>query len=280
MNLQTFAAPKPLEDWVACFWTLTTEATEARGRSSQRVLPDGFPELIVHLAAPYERHQNGRRHRDPTAFVFGQLDEPIELISRQPVVAVGARLQPAALAEVASCSGRELYGRPVALDELWGKRGLALERRLRTMGGATTALQLLAQELTALRRRHATSRKSMDRGQQLADYAATWIQRTQGRGSIQQLGRHLGYSRRHVERLFRDHLGVTPKRFARLQRFQALQRAALATSRHDWQSLAIDAGYSDQPHMIRELRKFSGQTPTAFARSRQPLARALVMRPG
>lgn len=274
MNLRTYAAPKALEDWVACFWTLTSEPDDTGVSSSQRVLPDGFPELIVHLGAPYERRQRGRVVQDPSAFVFGQLDEPIELSSNQPVLAVGARLKPTALAEVAACAGRKLTGRAVALDALWGRRGLALERRLRAVGDVETALELLAQELTALRSRRESSHK-----RQLVEHAVRWIQHNQGRSPIQQLIRHLGYSRRHIERLFGEHLGVSPKRYARLQRFQAIQRAALATPDPDWQTLAIDAGYADQPHMIRELRQFSGQSPSAFVRSRQPLAQALLMRP-
>lgn len=72
-----------------------------------------------------------------------------------------------------------------------------------------------------------------------------------------------GFSHRHLVTLFRDAMGLAPKEYARLQRLQA----ALALAGRPglpWADVALQAGYSDQPHFNREFRAFAGVTPQAW----------------
>ena len=85
---------------------------------------------------------------------------------------------------------------------------------------------------------------------------------SRGETSIGTLSRQLGYSHKHVIAMFRDSVGLTPKAVARLVRFEALTKAV--RSRHDivWAELAVDFGFTDQAHLVREVRHFSGLTPS------------------
>ena len=83
-----------------------------------------------------------------------------------------------------------------------------------------------------------------------------------GSGTVAtELARQLGIGARSLERGFREHVGSSPKAFARTLRFQAARRA-LAVG-HPASEVAIAAGYADQPHMVREFRALSGTTPSA-----------------
>jgi AraC-like DNA-binding protein len=73
-----------------------------------------------------------------------------------------------------------------------------------------------------------------------------------------------GFSGRQLERNFARHLGVSPKAFARVVRFQAVAAAAARLNQPDWARLAADFGFADQPHLIREFKSFSGVTPAAY----------------
>jgi len=65
--------------------------------------------------------------------------------------------------------------------------------------------------------------------------------------------------------LFRREVGLTPKVFCRAQRFQAALRRIEEDRRPPrWAGLAVACGYSDQAHLVRELRAFSGYTPTEY----------------
>ena len=96
-----------------------------------------------------------------------------------------------------------------------------------------------------------------------------------GRLSISALARESGWSVRQLERRFRSETGLSPRVLARIVRFQRVFRA-LGRERSDWVSVALDCGYSDQPHLIREFREFTGQTPGAFERSAPGLGAGFV----
>ena len=76
----------------------------------------------------------------------------------------------------------------------------------------------------------------------------------------------MGTGRRHLERLFRDEVGVGPKVLARLVRFQAA--AARVVGEPDAPLVAVsgDSGYFDQSHMIRDFLAFAGSSPDELRR--------------
>jgi AraC-like DNA-binding protein len=83
------------------------------------------------------------------------------------------------------------------------------------------------------------------------------------------LAREVGIGERQLERAFVERVGLGPKAFARVARLQALLLRAAATGpRVSWAGLALDLGYADQAHMIREVKRLSGVTPTELTRAR------------
>jgi len=93
------------------------------------------------------------------------------------------------------------------------------------------------------------------------------IEATGGRLALGALARELGCSHKHLIALFRDQVGVNPKLFARLVRFERAMSGARAGS-HSWADLALEHGYCDQAHLAREVAHFTGLTPTAASQSR------------
>jgi AraC-like DNA-binding protein len=78
---------------------------------------------------------------------------------------------------------------------------------------------------------------------------------------VSEVADHLGVSERHRRRVFREAVGVSPKAFARLRRFQRAVRAAREDGAASWASIAAGAGYYDQAHLITEFRAIAGVTP-------------------
>jgi AraC-like DNA-binding protein len=73
--------------------------------------------------------------------------------------------------------------------------------------------------------------------------------------------------KRFIER-FKADVGITPKRYCRLLRFQQAVGRAHAAREVDWAEVALACGYFDQPHCIHDFREFSGLTPTAYGARR------------
>jgi AraC-like DNA-binding protein len=78
----------------------------------------------------------------------------------------------------------------------------------------------------------------------------------------------VGLSARRFIELFKDEVGLAPKLFCRVRRFQRAVRLVHGRTDVDWADVALDCGYFDQAHLIHEFREFSGLSPTAYLRVR------------
>jgi AraC-like DNA-binding protein len=75
----------------------------------------------------------------------------------------------------------------------------------------------------------------------------------------------IGLSHRRFVQLFHDQIGLTPKSFCRVQRFQRVLRQIHRAEEIEWSQVALDCGYYDQAHFIHDFQTFSGFTPTVYA---------------
>jgi AraC-like DNA-binding protein len=96
------------------------------------------------------------------------------------------------------------------------------------------------------------------------EWAVSRICASGGRVPVESLARELGWSRRHLGDQLRDAVGLSPKRLARLVRFERVLDGLRAGS--ELADIAYDAGYADQPHLNRDFRAFTGLTPTEYVR--------------
>jgi AraC-like DNA-binding protein len=94
-------------------------------------------------------------------------------------------------------------------------------------------------------------------------FAVAAIERTQGRLSIDALARAANITRRHLERRFLEAVGATPKRLARITRFQhALRMLEQFDAASPGAETAAACGYADQSHFIRDFRRLAGCSPS------------------
>jgi AraC-like DNA-binding protein len=89
------------------------------------------------------------------------------------------------------------------------------------------------------------------------------VRSSRGRARVDGLADEVGWSRKRLSARFRAQLGVTPKRAARLVRFD--HAARLLAAGHSAAGVAAESGYVDQSHLHREVKSFTGCTPTAVA---------------
>jgi AraC-like DNA-binding protein len=91
-----------------------------------------------------------------------------------------------------------------------------------------------------------------------------------GRESIRKVATDVGWSRPHLTARFQEEVGLPPKSFARILRFERARSLILASDGTDLARIALACGYSDQPHMNRDFREFSGASPGEFLARRLP----------
>lgn len=165
------------------------------------------------------------------------------------------RLSPVLARTVLGVSPAELDGVVVALGDLWGTRDAA--RISERLDAAATWADRFALVDALIAGRHAAS-APVD-----PEIAWAWrrIARSRGRARVDRLAAELGWSRKRLWSRFQSQLGLPPKRAAKLVRFDlAVHR--LVAGQHA-AAVAADGGYTDQSHLHRDVRSFTGLTPAA-----------------
>lgn len=97
------------------------------------------------------------------------------------------------------------------------------------------------------------------------DFAVKQIVANPNHLTIQQLSEKVGYSQKHMISLFKSHVGVTPKAFLKIMRFQLAVQEIAKGKAGNWTDVAHAAGYFDQAHFIHDFKAFSGFTPNQYA---------------
>ena len=243
--------PGPLlAPWVECYWSI--RAADAPGIPN-RVLPDGCADLIVGLAGLPGPAAVGTMR---TAAVY-PLAGPVDLF--------GIRFRPGGGLPFLGASLGELTDRRVPLGDLWGSSAGALadvmeQGSLRAR--ASHAEQVLVARLAAARHRD----------DELGRHAVALFRLARGGVGVRETAAALGVGERRLERAFARAVGVGPKALARVLRFRrvvrAIQRAGATGVPVRWVALALEAGYADQPHFVREFRALAGVTPSRYAAER------------
>jgi AraC-like DNA-binding protein len=147
----------------------------------------------------------------------------------------------------------ELHGQHVSLRELWG--GFARQLREQLLAARTPEARLDLAEMALLRQMRTPSPHPAVR------YA---LGEFQGPRRVRDVCAATGLSARRFIELFRREVGMAPKQYCRVRRFQrVVQSAGMAAV--DWSAVALEAGYCDQSHLIHEFREISGLSPSAWA---------------
>ena len=259
----------PLSAWVECVWMLDAPG-RPEGAAPESVFPDGCVEMIVQLDAP-ARAARGEDtfHLQPPAFLMGPFASTLRLAPAGRMKTLGVRFRPGGAAVFLPFPVDLLGDAEVPVDAVFGAAGARLVDRLAAAPSDAARVSLVEEFLISrLLARGGTREKSPVSFAVRRMLAST-------RYSVAGLARECGWSPRQLERRFRAETGLSPRLLARIIRFQRVLRA-LGPQDADWVSVALDCGYADQPHLIRDFRAFTGQTPAAFRRSEPSLATAFV----
>jgi AraC-like DNA-binding protein len=152
----------------------------------------------------------------------------------------------------------DLRNRTVLLDELWGPLARELRERLQAAPQAAQKLRIVEAALLA-RLKEAPP----------ADMMVTWALRALAAdptaARIEAVQHASGCSAQQFIRRFEAAVGLTPKRYARVLRFNALLPRLVRVGPIDWAEAAAEGGYYDQSHLIHEFKRLAGVTPSAYA---------------
>jgi AraC-like DNA-binding protein len=264
--LWTYRPAEPLASYVEAFWC--AEGDQAAHRH-ERVLPDGRFKLIIELADAWGG--------SPSASfpVVGMQTRYVVIDTKSLQSLLGVVFRPGGTGAFLDAPADAFLDRSIPLDLVWGSAAIELRTRLQEAASAAEKFWLLE---TALQQRLCRRLSEKPRGLHPAvRYALGEFEREPHIQRVLGVAKESGFSRRHLAQLFREEVGITPKLYCRLHRFQRVLRQIASGAPVNWTDVALAGGYSDQAHFNHEFRDFSGISPGAYLAGERPYVNHVVM---
>jgi AraC-like DNA-binding protein len=255
-----FRAHRPdpaLSRFIDYLWSLSDVPDHGR----ERIFPSGTLELVVNLVEDEFRISRDPASGDPPcrfpgAIVSGCYAKPFEIDARVHASVVGVHFKPGGAAGFLGVSPGKLADSHVALEDLWGTRAIELRERLCVASSSTDRFRILEQALSDRLARAREPRRAIE---------PALVAFERPRADVGRVAGELGLSRRRFIELFSEDVGMTPKRYARVRRFQRALALATRGPAQGWTELALACGYFDQAHLCREWAELAGVSPARFA---------------
>lgn len=248
----------PLNDFIDYFWLIQG----GQMPRLEKILPCGTTELVVNLkdnAIDIHDPEQPEQYRRFSGAVFsGTYSRSFICNALQHESIMGVHFKAGGAFPFLKTNASEIANTHAGLDDLWGSPGLELQERLCT---AVTSRQRFRIMESVLRDRlHYDSARQVQMKFALNKFVIG------GNGVlVRGVARELGLSQRRLIQLFSSQVGLTPKAFCRIARFQRARVLAEKLETPDWAQLALACGYFDQSHLIHDFREFSGSTPRTYS---------------
>ena len=258
MIARTYLPGPPVSNFVEMLWYYEGYVVP---HAKERVLPDGSMQLIINLA---EDRLGVFDSRDPRVrrtlsgcLVSGARSEFVVIDTSCQKSIMGAAFKRGGGFPFFHLPASELHNEQVSLDALWGSRAGELRERLLEAQTPDARFQILERALLA---QAGTFSRHPAVAFALSEFGRVPHNRTVGDVTDQ-----IGLSQRRFIQVFRDEVGLTPKLFCRIRRFQEALQVIRRQNVINWAGVASDCGYFDQAHFIHDFQAFSGINPTTYA---------------
>jgi AraC-like DNA-binding protein len=258
MRIVRYTPRAPLSGFVQCFWYAEGAP---QTHTKERLLPNGEPAIIFNLLDDpmriYDAQDLTRFATCGNAVLSGARANCFAIDTNQQERVIGIQFQPGGIFPFLRMPASEVEDSSIALDDIWRGRVSAIREQLLespTVEWMFNKLErLLMDQLVRPLELHPAVTFALDQFGRSAHTA-----------QVTGVGNRIGLSHRRFIELFHRHVGLTPKVFCRVRRFQRVLGSIHRRRDVDWVETALDCGYYDQAHFIHDFRTFSGLTPSAY----------------
>jgi AraC-like DNA-binding protein len=255
----TYIPPLPLAAFVDRFWYW--EGVQ-QTHHQERLMPNGESTIVLQLGDDVIRVYDWK---NPSKFdsygyaaLCGPRSEPIVIDTAQQDRVFGIQFRPGGAFPFFRAPGRDFENRGAELELLWPGATSRLRERLMESSSVDEMFSIALDTLLAQLVRPLALHPAVV-------HAARSLAARPHRTRVAAVVESIGMSHRRFLQLFADQIGMTPKTFCRVRRFQRVLLHVSTASKIDWPRVALDCGYYDQAHFIHDFQSFSGFSPTAYS---------------
>lgn len=262
-DFRSLQPAQPLGRWVESLWYARGTVPYTR----ERIAPTGSTVVVFVLGDPIlEIANDGDGEAVSTAFGFmvGPHDRPVVNQPEGETIAVGVVCTPIGAKPALGLDPALFRGRVVELAETW-PRAVSLRQQFAAEPDPDVMLEIVESELSTQLLEPITGVDRVERTVALLDADPT--------RSIGEIADGVGVSHAHLVREFTAIVGMTPRSLARLLRMRRLLAGLDVDDAVGWAALAVELGWYDQAHLIRDFKRHTGVTPTQYLAAQRSLAR-------
>lgn len=254
MKYQEIPPPNYLQHYVRYFWTLESDAAAV-----PRVfgpVADGCPGLLFQQSSQGTFHQDNKLL--PDLLLYGQTTKYTELQLAGTICTIGVCFYPDALYSVFGLNAGDLTNACTNLDLLETSKDYFLNERLATTVSLREKIAVISAFLFEQINKHHTG------ADKATQYALMQIMASKGGISLKELQQQLRLTERSFERRFKQGVGISPKLFSRICRFQHSLTQLRNNNYSKLSDIAFENDYADQSHYIRVFKEFAGVSPYQY----------------
>jgi AraC-like DNA-binding protein len=241
----------PLARYVQSLWYSAGHEVAHR---RERVLPGGRFQIVIDL----------RDGASATPALVVGMQSNYAVIDVHGIQSMmGILFRPGGSRSLFDLPSDEFYNRVIPLELVWGSTVAELRERLQEGASPAEKFRVLEAALQCRAQNHRELHCAVQ-------HALGEFQRVPHVQSVLGISAEAGLSRRRFAQLFREQVGLTPKLYCRILRFQGVISQISSGQDVDWAEVALATGYYDQAHLAHEFRGFSGISLGSYARHKQP----------
>lgn len=228
----------------------------------ESLLPDGNSQLIIELdehARFLKRHSNSTPQQCNTSWFTGIQYEPLTYLGEVNATTMCIQFQQGTLFNLFNIPADELFNQVVP-SEFIAKQDLnELRNQLLELNDAASRINLICMYFS----------NKISHTSPLSPFLSlTLSELKRPEKSIKDIANKVGYSNKHFTHVFKKEIGLSPKKFQRLSRFNQVLQALHTSQRPNYLDLCHDHFYYDQAHYINEFKYFSGKTPLQYEKAK------------
>lgn len=248
----------PLNEFVDHFWLIQGGQTPRL----EKILPCGATELVVNLqnnAIDIHDPDRPEQYRRFSGAVFsGTYSRSFICNALQHEAIMGVHFKPGGAFPFLNTNASDLANTHASLADLWGSAGHELRERLCEAATSRQRFRIMEKVLRGRLNNETTPQVQMKTALNMFAFGGSGV-------LVRDVARELGLPPRQFIQLFSSHVGLTPKIFRRIIRFQRARALAEKFETPRWAELALHCGYFDQSHLINDFQEFSGSTPRTYS---------------
>ena len=248
MDFRRIDPPNRLRNILECIWIAESHDPQP---VLQKIIPDGFPEIIFHFGDPYRIKLKDKWELQSRSLLAGQITGHFFLENTGQSSMMGLKFKPAALTNLFEILMHPFTDAVVDLKN--HEKLIGLETSVRIPGNYEMRTQRAIDFLAGI----------PELNEQVVGKSLELIFKSSGNINVTELCEACSVSERQLERLDKKYVGLSPKVYTRIIRFSRIFDM-IKNEDHNWTQLGLEAGFYDQSHFIRDFKAFTGEDPSSY----------------